>query len=70
MYDKKHLDKVLENVYHNINQYVSLLQMRDADIKFVTFNDEDIDEDDLVDNPEDKENLEKVVEQLNDIFSK
>ena len=44
--------------------------MRDADIKFVTFNDEDIDEDDLVDNPEDKENLEKVVEQLNDIFSK
>ena len=70
MYDKTRLDEVLENIYHNMIQYLALLQMRDADLKFVTFNDEDIDEDDLVDNPEDKENLKKVVEQLNDIFSK
>ena len=70
MYDKMHLDKVRGNICHNINQYLSLLQMRDTDIKFVTFADEDIDEDDLYENPEDKENLEKVVEQLNDVFSK
>lgn len=70
MYDKTRLDEVLENIHHNMIQYLSLLQMRDADIKFVTFNDEDIDEDDLVDNPEHKENLEKIVEQLNDIYSK
>ena len=70
MYDKTHLDNVVENVFHNTFQYLSLLLMRGAEIKFVTFADEDIDEDDLVDNPQDKENLEKIVEQLNDIFSK
>ena len=70
MYDKKHLDNVLENIYHNISQYLSLLQMRGDDVKFVTFASESIDEDELYDNPEDKENLEKIVEQLNDIFSK
>jgi hypothetical protein len=70
MYDKKHLDNVLENIYHNISQYLSLLQMRGDDVKFVTFASESIDQDELYDNPEDKENLEKIVEQLNDIFSK
>ena len=70
MYDAKHLDKVLENIYHNTSQYMSYLQLRDDDVKFVTFANEDIDEDELYDNPEDKENLEKIVEQLNDIFSK
>lgn len=70
MYDKMHLDKVLENIHHNMSQYMSLLQMHDNDVKFVTFASESIDEDELYDNPEDKENLEKIVEQLNDIFSK
>jgi len=70
MYDEKHLDRVLKNIHHNISQYMSLLQMRDGDVKFVTFAEEDIDEDELYDNPKDKENLEKIVERLNDIFSK
>ena len=70
MYDEKHLDRVLKNIHHNISQYMSLLQMRDGDVKFVTFAEEDIDENELYDNPKDKENLEKIVERLNDIFSK
>ena len=70
MYDAAHLNSVIDNIHHNMGQYMSLLQIRDGAVKFVTFNDEDIDEDDLVDNPEHKENLEKIVEQLNDIYSK
>ena len=70
MYDAAHLNSVIDNIHHNMGQYMSLLQIRDGAVKFVTFNDEDIDEDDLVDNPKDKENLKKIVEQLNDIFSK
>ena len=69
MYDNKDLDKVFKNVYYNVHQYMSLLQMRDDEVKFVTFASKSIDEDELYDNPEDKENLEKIVEQLNEVFS-
>lgn len=70
MYDKTHLDDMVENIFHNTFQYLSLMLMRGADIKFVTFADNLFNEDELYDNAEDKENLEKIVEQLNDIFSK
>lgn len=70
MYNEKHIDLVSEIIRHHMTQFLSLLQMRDADIKFVTFDDEDINEDDLVENPEDIKNLEIVVNQLNDIYNK
>ena len=70
MFDEKKINLVLEIINHHMSQFLSLLQIRDADIKFVTFDDEDITEDDLVDNPEDKKNLEIIVNQLNGIYNK
>lgn len=70
MYDAEHLNRVIENIDHNISQYLSLLQMSEADMKFVTLANEDIGEDELYDNAEDKKNLEKIVKRLNKIFSK
>ena len=70
MYDAAHLNSVINNINHNVFQYLSILKMPDAELKFVTFADEDIGEDNLYYNPEDEENLQKIVEQLNDIYSK
>lgn len=68
MYDEKHIDRVVENINHHMQQFLSLLRMHDAKIEFVTF--EDDEDDEPVGKPEDAENLEIIADKLNEIYNK
>ena len=71
MYDEKHIDRVVENISHHMQQFLSLLRMHDAKIEFIVFDDDDDDDDDEpVGKPEDRENLDLIAEKLNDIYDK
>lgn len=68
MYDEKHIDRVVENINHHMQQFLSLLRMHDANIDFIIF--EDDEDDEPVGKPEDAENLEIIADKLNDIYNK
>lgn len=71
MYDENHIDQVVENINHNMHQFLSLLRMHNAKIEFIVYDDDDDDDDDEpVGKPEDQENLEIIAKKLNDIYKK